>query len=387
MTEYHAPLPPSDAARWGAPEGCRGSPAMQRKYPQSDDDETSREGTAAHWYLAETLQGRHVTVGNVAPNGVMIDSEMIDSAQEILLDLRAIVANAPGNVLRVEERVQAHETIHPDNDGTPDVYLLDMVTQTLWLRDYKYGHRWVDVYRNMQLIDYAIAIFESNGFNPLALHGEPGCIYAWRIELGIAQPRSFGPGGTFRTWSLGGAALRDHALQLRKAAIEASQPDAPLRAGDHCRDCSAIVPCPANQIMVSNALDVIYRQTGSDMDDIQLGYHGLLLERAAERVKHRLVGIDAEALARIKSGRRIPYTSLEPTTGRERWTLPVEEIVPMLMALENIDISVPKALTPAQARKARIDETVIKAYSERPSGAMKLVRTTTDDTTRLIGSR
>ncbi len=381
MSGTHARLAPSSAGRWG-PGGCPASPAMEARYPEPEDSEAAREGTAAHFYVSETLLGRACPVGTIAPNGVPINSEMIDSAAEILHDVRSILANeaTPGIVARVEEKVSMIESVHPDNDGTPDVYILDLDKRLLWLRDYKYGHRYVDVFKCWQLINYVIGILESNGI-PMSDWG------GWRIDVAIAQPRCFSGEGTFRSWGFGGMALIDFAGQLKKAAYEASQPDAPCRTGSHCRDCSAIVPCEANQKAAGICVDLANRQVAADLTPMGLGFQRKMITRAIEMLKARDDGLEAQMLGLIAQGRTVPFWRHEATTGRERWKLPLEDVIPAIKMIEGVDISKPAALTPTQARKAGVDASVIDEYSERPSGAMKLKPVDESDYLKQLGSR
>lgn len=49
----HALLAPSSAHIWAAEGGCRASVRMQQQYPQPEDSDEAREGTAAHHYVSE----------------------------------------------------------------------------------------------------------------------------------------------------------------------------------------------------------------------------------------------------------------------------------------------------------------------------------------------
>ena len=50
---------------------------MEALYPEPES-EAAREGTAAHWYVTEAVQGRVHPVGALAPNGVPLDAEMVE---------------------------------------------------------------------------------------------------------------------------------------------------------------------------------------------------------------------------------------------------------------------------------------------------------------------
>ena len=50
------------------------------------------------------------------------------------------------------------------------------------------------------------------------------------------------------------------------------------------------------------------------------------------------------------------------------------------------DLSKPGTLTPSQAKKAGVDESVIKAYSFIPTTAMKLIAENPTDAARVFGN-
>ena len=54
MTEAHAILAPSSAARWMQ---CGRSPSMEAAFPEEEESEAAREGTAAHWWWSEAMAG------------------------------------------------------------------------------------------------------------------------------------------------------------------------------------------------------------------------------------------------------------------------------------------------------------------------------------------
>lgn len=378
----HAPLAPSSAHQWAPDEGCRGSVALQQLYPDAEDSPEAREGTAAHWYVSELLQGRDVAVGAVAPNGHPVDAEMVDCALDFLVDIRDTLKAATHKGLRVEERVSI-SVVHPDNWGTPDAYLMDRPNKWLHVWDYKYGHRFVDAVGNWQLLDYACGIMETEGLSPDVPYDHPDSWHGWRISINVAQPRNFSPLGPIREWYLSGETLRDTWLpKLRKAAYEAMQPGAPLRTGAHCRDCSARHACPALQQAGAIAMDVSLTAQPVNLPPHAVGLELRQIDDAIKRLEARKTGLEEQALGLIRGGTLVPFYSVEHATGRERWTVPAAEVV-LMGDMFGVDLrKEPQAITPTQARKAGVDATVIAAYAEKPSGALRLKRVA-DDAARL----
>ena len=78
-------LRPSGAERWG---NCAGSHSLEALYPEEDGPE-AREGTAAHYFATEALQGRVHAVGTLAPNGHPIDVDMVEHGQMLIDDVTA----------------------------------------------------------------------------------------------------------------------------------------------------------------------------------------------------------------------------------------------------------------------------------------------------------
>lgn len=369
MIAEHAPLAPSSAHIWVE---CPGSVRMQQLYPEAEDSPEAREGTAAHWYATEILQGRDVAVGAIAPNGVPVTAEMVDCAQGLLIDVRDTLAAHPGALLRVEHRV-AMPIVHAENWGTPDVTLFDPPKRFLAVWDYKYGHRYVDPAANLQLIDYAVGVLQAMAV-PCAEWPE------WKIALCIAQPRNYHWSGPVREWHTDGRKLLDEYVpRLFEAAKLAMSPDAPLRSNEHCRDCSARHACPALQAAAALAMDVAAQVSPVELPPHALGLELRQIDDALRRLDARKTGLEEMALGMIRGGQAVPFFTTEYTTGRERWTVPAAEVFALadLMGAPAVQKE-PEPVTPNQARsifkKAGIDASVIDAYAERPRGALRLAR-------------
>lgn len=375
----HAALAPSNAHIWAPDDGCRGSVTLQAAYPGPDDTPEAREGTAAHWYVSELLQGRDVAAGAVAPNGQPITAEMIDCAQDLLIDVRDTMrAATPGSRLYVEERVNM-PVVHYENWGTPDAVLIDYEQRALHVWDYKYGHRFVDAVRNWQLIDYAIGALLTAGCDPTVPYDHPAAFRGWRVSLTIAQPRNYAPIGPMREWHVSGETLCDTYLpRLRQSAYEAMAPGAPYRTGDHCRDCTGRHVCPALQRAGAIAMDVSLQAQPVELPPHAIGLELRQIGDAIKRLEARQTGLEEHALGVIRSGTLVPFFSAQHASGRERWKTPAAEVF-ALGDMFGVDLrKAPEPVTPGQARKAGVDAGVIGAYAEKPMGALRLVRVDDD---------
>lgn len=363
----HARLAPSSAPIWG-PDGCPGSVLLQERYPENEETPKAREGTAAHFYATETLSGRTVTVGDLAPNGHPVDRDMVECATDFLADVRDTVKAWPNGKLMIESRVYAHNSVHPLNDGTPDAYLIEKMRKWLHVWDYKYGHRYVDAYMNWQMIDYAIAALETEGV--------PRDEWAqWRVTMTIAQPRNYHPDGPLREWQTTGAEISALAERLRVAAFAALDPNAPYVTGGQCRDCTGRHACPALERVAMLSVDMSMTGQPVDLPPAALGLELRFIRDAMKRLGARAEGLEEHALAMARSGVDVPFWRAEYSNGRERWndTTGVAELV-ALGEIYGVDLlQAPKGITPGQARKAGVDPELVKSFATTPRGPMALI--------------
>jgi hypothetical protein len=270
-------------------------------------------------------------------------------------------------------------SVHESNWGTPDAYIMDRRNKRLYVWDYKYGHGFVDAVENWQLLDYAVAIMDSEGLSPVVAHDTSLPEWnGWRISLVVAQPRNYSPLGPLRRWELSGETLRDVYLpRLRQSAYEAMQPDAPLTTGDHCRHCTARHVCVALQRAGGIAMDVSLQAQPVQMPVHAIGLELRQIDDAIKRLEARQTGLEEHALGIIRSGQHVPFYGAEHGSGRERWNVPIAE-VHALGDMLGVELRKVDAITPAQARKAGIDDAVTRAYAITPKGALKLVRVADD---------
>jgi len=373
----HATLAPSGAHIWAPDDGCRASVAMQRAYPSPEDSPEAREGTAAHWYVSELLSGCDVQVGAVAPNGHPIDAEMVDAAQGILIDIRDTMRANPGGVLYVERKVFMAHHVHEGCFGTPDAVYIDVANRRVFVWDFKYGHRFVDALGNWQLLLYLIGVLEGAGFYANVPAHDPRTFNGWSCYVSIAQPRNYHAVGPIREWHLAGEQVAERIPQLRQAAHEAMQPDAPYRTGDHCRDCSGRHACPALQRAGALAMDVSMQAQPVDLPPHAVGLELRQIDEALKRLEARKTGLEEQALGLLRGGTLVPFFSAEPTSGQERWAIPTDQVV-ALGKIFDVDLRKPATLTPNQARKAGVPDVAMEGMSERPRGALRLVRVKDD---------
>ncbi len=355
----HSIVAPSSAARRIQ---CPQSVTWEAALPE-EDSEDAREGEAVHWAGAEQLSGRLVDVGQIAPNGVILTTEMVEAADLYSDDVTK--ALAPFGLKprdgQIEQRLPI-PGIHAQSFGTPDFFIL--VSQgpgrpmRLLLWDFKFGHRYVEVFQNPQLVDYAVGACRE-------VHDtHPGV----DITFTIVQPRSYSAAGPVRRWETTLADLRPLANQSAMAAEEALGPTPRARTGPECRDCKARGVCPQLAREAFACMDEAGRSLPLDMPPEAMALEHALAERAIERLQARLSGLGASIERTLRAGQRVPGYRLSPTAGREQWTVPAAQVIETARALGVSVAKAPEPVTPNQARKAGLDPSLVAAWSTRTSG-------------------
>lgn len=375
MAASEFPLRISGAHRWS---NCHGSPIMETRYPGEDGPE-AREGTAGHWVATELVQGRAAKLGDVAPNGVVVTLEMLEGAA---LYMAAVYERIPYANMVVEQTLPAPE-ISPDVGGTPDTYGFGYEPWTMELLDYKFGHGFVEVFENDQLVGYASAIISAL----VAQDVDREVIEAnLRFRMTIVQPRNYHRDGPVRSWIVAACDLRAHFNRLRYAAEMYRRPDVTTKVGAWCEHCTARVGCPALQQAGYLIADYVGGPTPFDLTPDQTGRELAWLDQASEALEARRDALQVAALKFLQAGKGVPNYEIVHEVCAEKWIEGKEEEAIQVCALLNKDIRKPVvAITPTQARKLAVDDSVIKLYSHRPTGKAKLAPLDTTKTRKIFG--
>lgn len=370
----HSFLPPSGAAAWSK---CAQWPSMNARYPQSDSPE-SMEGTAAHWVLSEMLAGRIHKEGESAPNGIIVTGEMLDGAELAYDTVRWRIPNSTYSTehLHIEEQV-AISSVHPDCFGTPDVWAFNIRNAHLEIIDYKYGHGFVDEYFTPQGLLYMLGILETvkaQVINPLLV----------TVGFTIVQPRCFYRGAPVRTHSYVVRDAADHLIKLQRAALEAYVPNPVARTNVECDHCPGRHACDALQEATYTDAEFATDRQPHDLTPQAAALELRMLERALERLGARVDGLRELTAANIRAGARVSHYSLESGRGRQQWTATPEQIITIGQMLGK-DLSKPGVITPVQAKKIGVDESVISAYSSIIPGSLRLIPQNNTDARRVFG--
>ena len=367
MTDQHAFLAPSAAHRWVQ---CPASPKMEALHPEPEDSPESMEGTAAHWVNQMTLAGTPPAIDSATPNGVIVTGEMLEGAELVVEAVDQMLGAAGRAYLVVEQRV-AIPRVHAQNWGTPDYRAWTRAPDNrlvLNMLDYKFGHGIVEAFENWQLIDYVAGCLSEAGITGLA---DQNVI----VDMCVIQPRSFHKDGPVRHWRVLASDLRGHINRLAMAAEDATSADpgcSPAPAA--CKHCLARHACTALQRTAYMASDLAYKAESLDMTPQHLGLELRMLYRARDLLNARISGQEAQAVSHITVGKRqVPWWAMEATSGRRGWIRPAAEVI-ALGNLMGVNLAKdPDVITPTQARKAGLLDSLVDAYSHVPPGTAKLV--------------
>lgn len=267
MSEYHALLSPSGAAKWIA---CPNSLAAEDGQPDTGDAGARDLGTDKHELLALCLEFKQKAItytGHVLKCGHTVNAAIAADVQVVVdgVDERVVAYQLSGATVCVEleQAVPISQiTGEVGATGTADVVLI--VTWPdgrgeICVIDAKFGYREVDPEMNPQLMMYALGAIEKFSQHTFQT-----------ASLMIAQPAI---SETFSEWQTTVAVLDEWSEQVGKAASKAlivynMREQRPLLSENfnpgpkQCMWCNAKAVCPARADKVKEII-------GADFDNIE----------------------------------------------------------------------------------------------------------------------
>lgn len=253
--DAHSKIGASSASRWFA---CPGSVRLSESAPPERLSQYAERGTAAHWVIEQFFTEWKKTdgpialnawldeyIGAVAPNGVELESEDIDSVMQFIVIVLEILEGGK-YVLHSEVKFDL-SAIYPGLYGTGDIVLMETNMKRLKVLDYKHGSGVpVEVVDNKQLMYYGLGaiqfVCKKHELDYLNVMGWGGVFK--EVEISVVQPRCRHRDGAHRAWIVPPAKLDAFAMELKRAAELTTAKDAPFATGDHCRWCRALAICP-----------------------------------------------------------------------------------------------------------------------------------------------
>ena len=347
---------------------CPGSLQLQEHVPEQPDTEELAEGKAAHHVAAVALE-RGIDGGFKVGDQFTyegrtwtVDQDMYDGAA---LYVEAC-QHGPGG--QIEQSI-AIPRIHADCSGTPD-YWRFFPNETPWrlrVTDYKYGHRYVDPFENLQAgAGYACGVLTSLGVSS----GDDTIV----VEIVIVQPRSFHKNGPVQVWTTTPFRLNELVQKTRKSVEQALTANPPTQTGSHCLDCAASHICSTLRAAASHVVDYSGKAEVTDLIIEAAAVELRVLDDAAKRLEARRTGLAAQVEVELLNGKSVPYWKLEPRRAKLDWNadVTVDEVAAM-GDLIGVDVRKPPALlTPTQAKNAGVPESVLDHYASRRSAGVSL---------------
>ena len=328
---------------------CNGSRLLSNLPAVNVEDTVKDEGNAADWLIQQVFTGQHLLeelVDRKAPNGVYITEEMADNLQEYL---DWIVGK--GEI----ERDCSYQGQTWEVRGRADHVYYD--GYTLYVSDFKYGWKIVDVVENWTLISHAIGWMLQNSVVPK------------QIEFRIYQPRPYHPEGTVRSYYINADHLQERYQQISHTLDNLNDQ---LQTSKHCYRCPSMAICPAAQQAGMNAIDVAYKAFDSEPTNDQVEFLLEETKKAMETLKQNLNAYEDLAFNRLKSGQVFKNYQIQQDLGRETWC---DNVTPeVLEMMTGVDVSKRTLVTPNQAIKAGLDKDFVKSLTTRPNKGVKLVR-------------
>lgn len=341
---------------------CPGSLQLNARVtlePDPDREKKKHEGKLADWCIAQLFDG-------VEPTGVpddMIDhvtgyyNHIIETLTADGIPRDAITSASVEQSVNLAWLTAGDKSI-PVIDGRPDFKFYWPGTHTLYVWDFKYGHRPVEAIGNAQLAGAVLA-------------DEP---YRQSIEHArcfIYQPRDFISGKVVKEWRLTRDGILMQNQRFRMARLDSMRPDAPLCTGSHCRDCNAPGICPALWEDIEMAKSVL--DAPSSATPQHVGERLAIALQLYEQSGYLKDNLTAQGLHMVKNQQHVPgFKAVRGVT--QRRVKDAETLIAMapLYGLTVDDVTERKPIALGKLQKA-FDEATLNEFTVKPEGRLEFV--------------
>ena len=328
---------------------CPGSVAMVQKMPPKPSSKYADEGTLLHDTIAEhlaTLKPLESFLGKKYEDQVLTQ-DLIDDKLVPALALLDEIDPKQEMSYEVETRVGFGDLL-PGVFGSTD--FVGRMGDKAVVLDWKFGDGvMVSAEENEQLMFYAAAAMRTTALQ-WAFEG------ATEIECVIVQPPMI------RRWTTTPERIAQFEHQLVKAVKAAEQPDAGLKAGDHCRWCAAKPVCPQMTGEAERAALVQIKQ----LDAAMLGQY----LAKADVLEDWITDLRALAFQMLEKNVPVPGYKLVQKQARRQW---VDE-AKASAALHDMGVPRGELFSPEEIRSpAQIEKVLKKRKLALPDELVKSV--------------
>jgi hypothetical protein len=306
---------------------CPGSVKLVQKMPPQPSSVYADKGTMLHEAISEILSDKSIIVGQYKYKDITLTEELYAEKIAIALDALDQVDPHGDLVYEVETRVGFGDLL-PGVFGSTD--LVGRIGNRAVVLDWKFGDGViVDAEENAQLMFYAAAAMRTEALK-WAFDG------ATEIECVIVQPPMI------KRWVTTPERIATFERELVRAVKIASQEDAPLSQGDHCRWCAAKPICP----QMTGAVDRAIKQQIVNLDVDTLAQH----LHTAELLEGWIKDLRALAFGLLEQGATVPGYKLVQKQARRQWVDPTAA-APWLISQGVDEVFTQELISPAQAEK------------------------------------
>lgn len=328
---------------------CPGSVALVQKMPPKPSSKYADEGTLLHDTIAEhlaTLKPLESFLGKKY-EGQVLTQDLIDDKLVPALAMLDEVDPKQEMMYEVETRVGFGDLL-PGVFGSTD--FVGRLGDKAVVLDWKFGDGVaVTAEENEQLMFYAAAAMRTTALQ-WAFEG------ATEIECVIVQPPMI------RRWTTTPERIAQFERQLVKAVKAAEQPDAELKAGDHCRWCAAKPVCPQMTGAVDRALQVQLKE----IDAATLGQY----LKNADVLEGWITDLRALAFQLLEKNIPVPGYKIVQKQARRQWTDETKAIA----ALHDMGVPRGELFSPEEIRSpAQIEKVLKKRKLALPDDLVKSV--------------
>jgi hypothetical protein len=328
---------------------CPGSVALVQKMPPKPSSKYADEGTLLHDTIAEhlaTLQPLETFLGKKHEDQVLTQ-DLIDDKLVPALALLDEIDPKQEMSYEVETRVGFGDLL-PGVFGSTD--FVGRMGDKAVVLDWKFGDGvMVTAEENEQLMFYAAAAMRTTALQ-WAFEG------ATEIECVIVQPPMI------RRWTTTPERIAQFEHQLVKAVKAAEQPDAELKAGDHCRWCAAKPVCPQMTGEVERAALVKIKE----IDAATLGQY----LTKADVLEGWITDLRALAFQLLEKNIPVPGYKIVQKQSRRQWTDETKAIA----ALHDMGVPRGELFSPEEIRSpAQIEKVLKKRKLALPDDLVKSV--------------
>ena len=310
---------------------CPGSVMLVQKVPPAPSSSYADEGTLLHEVIAEIMQDGlepRKFIGREF-NGITLTEELYGAKLlPALLLFEELDPNGEMELM-VETRVSFGQYL-PDVFGSCDI--LGRIGSRAFVVDWKFGDGVpVIAEENPQLLFYAAAARRTEEAKWIFKDVDS-------IECAIIQPTR----GMSR-WVTTPERLDLFERELKRAVKTAQLPDAPLKAGSHCRFCAAKPICPIKTGEADRA--VVTTLQALDVDE--LGHY----LNMAKRLEEWSADLYKLAQRMLEANVPIPGWKLVPKRGTRQWVDEELAKVELFKHLKQSDVIETNLISPAKAEK------------------------------------